>query len=76
MSEVVESTHARTDVHTGIQTYVVGSRQARPNLPSTGCPFCPGGVEAPDPYEVRWFVNRWPAMPDDRSFPIRVLVGF
>lgn len=66
MSEVVESTHARTDVHTGIQTYVVGSRQARPNLPSTGCPFCPGGVEAPDPYEVRWFVNRWPAMPDDR----------
>ncbi|MCU1390137.1 MAG: galT, partial [Ilumatobacteraceae bacterium] len=30
------------------------------------CPFCPGGLEAPDPYDVRWFVNRWPAMPGDR----------
>ena len=56
----------RTDVHTGAQTYVVGSRQARPNLPRNGCPFCPGGIEAPEPYDVRWFENRWPAMPDDR----------
>jgi UDPglucose--hexose-1-phosphate uridylyltransferase len=23
-------------------------------------------LEAPEPYDVRWFVNRWPAMPDDR----------
>ena len=56
----------RADVHTGIRTYVVGSRQVRPNLPSAGCPFCPGGLEAPDPYEVRWFPNRWPAMPGGR----------
>lgn len=56
----------RTDVHTGSQTYIVGSRQARPNLPQTGCPFCPGGREAPEPYDVLWFRNRWPAMPDDR----------
>jgi UDPglucose--hexose-1-phosphate uridylyltransferase len=56
----------RTDALTGARTYVVDSRQDRPNLPSAGCPFCPGGVEAPEPYEVRWFVNRWPAMPDDR----------
>ena len=56
----------RTDVHTGFQTYIVGSRQKRPNLPALGCPFCPGGLEAPEPYDVRWFVNRWPAMPDDR----------
>ena len=56
----------RTDVHTGFQTYLVGSRQKRPNLPALGCPFCPGGLEAPEPYDVRWFVNRWPAMPDDR----------
>lgn len=56
----------RTDEHTGIRTYVVGSRQARPNLPSTTCPFCPGGLEAPEPYDVRWFANRWPAMPDGR----------
>src|SRR5207249_688644 len=56
----------RTDVHTGARTYVVGSRQVRPNLPSAGCPFCPGGLEAPEPYDVRWFPNRWPAMPDER----------
>jgi UDPglucose--hexose-1-phosphate uridylyltransferase len=41
---------------------VVGHRQARPNLPDTGCPFCVGGLEAPDPYDVRWFENRWPAL--------------
>jgi UDPglucose--hexose-1-phosphate uridylyltransferase len=35
-------------------------------LPSTTCPFCPGGLEAPEPYDVRWFTNRWPAMPDGR----------
>jgi UDPglucose--hexose-1-phosphate uridylyltransferase len=57
---------ARIDVHTGATTYVVGSRQDRPNLPPTTCPFCPGGLEAPEPYDVRWFVNRWPAMADDR----------
>ena len=56
----------RTDVHTGVQTYVVESRQESPNLPEATCPFCPGGLEAPDLYEVRWFANRWPAMPDER----------
>lgn len=40
---------------------IVGHRQGRPNLPSAGCPFCVGGLEAPDPYDVRWFPNRWPA---------------
>ena len=54
------------DELTGTEVVIVGSRQGRPNLPPSGCPFCPGGVEAPDPYDVRWFVNRWPAMPDDR----------
>jgi UDPglucose--hexose-1-phosphate uridylyltransferase len=56
----------RFDVHTGTRTYVVASRQERPNLPDATCPFCPGGLEAPEPYEVRCFVNRWPAMPDGR----------
>jgi UDPglucose--hexose-1-phosphate uridylyltransferase len=56
----------RTDVHTGVQSYVVSSRQERPNLPADTCPFCPGGLEAPEEYSVRWFRNRWPAMPDDR----------
>ena len=56
----------RTDPHLGTRVHVVGTRQGRPNLPSDGCPFCVGGREAPDPYEVRSFPNRWPAMPDDR----------
>ncbi len=40
---------------------IVGHRQKRPNLPVAGCPFCVGGLEAPEPYDVRWFTNRWPA---------------
>ena len=64
----IESSDAelREDAHTGARVYVVRSRQARPNLPETTCPFCPGGLEAPEPYEVRWFPNRWPAMPGGR----------
>ena len=54
------------DPLTGNDVVIVGSRQSRPNLPTSGCPFCPGGLEAPEPYDVRWFVNRWPPMPDDR----------
>lgn len=60
----------RLDPYLGTAVYVVGSRQQRPNqsgsTPSTDCPFCPGGLEAPEPYRTRWFVNRWPALPDDR----------
>lgn len=56
----------RIDPYLGTVVHVVGTRQARPNLPSTGCPFCPGGLEAPDPYDVRWFRNRWPAMQGER----------
>lgn len=47
-------------------TVVASSRQSRPNLPEVGCPFCPGGLEAPEPYDVRWFENRWPALADQR----------
>ncbi len=56
----------RVDPTLGTVVHVVGSRQKRPNRPTTGCPFCVGGVEAPEPYDVRWFPNRWPAMPGDR----------
>ena len=52
----------RFDALTGEWVNIVGHRQARPNLPSEGCPFCVGGLEAPDPYDVRWFANRWPAL--------------
>lgn len=56
----------RIDELTRKPTVIVGSRQKRPNLPTGKCPFCPGGLEAPEPYDVRWFKNRWPAMPDER----------
>jgi len=56
----------RVDPVTGTIVQVVGSRQGRPNLPSTACPFCVGGTEAPGPYDTRAFVNRWPSFPDDR----------
>ncbi|HEY3182448.1 MAG TPA: hypothetical protein VGJ77_06420 [Gaiellaceae bacterium] len=68
MTEAVDTARAdlRVDPRTGERTYIVGSRQDRPNLPAAGCPFCPGGLEAPETYDVRWFENRWPSMPDGR----------
>jgi UDPglucose--hexose-1-phosphate uridylyltransferase len=60
----------RVDPVLGTVVHVVGARQTRPNLPdnrsTAACPFCIGGLEAPEPYETRWFVNRWPAMDGDR----------
>jgi UDPglucose--hexose-1-phosphate uridylyltransferase len=54
---------------------ITAGRQKRPNLPVADCPFCIGGIEAPDPYVVKAFPNRWPplepgdplALPDDPS---------
>jgi UDPglucose--hexose-1-phosphate uridylyltransferase len=63
---VDEGSELRVDDLTGIQVQVTGSRQARPNRPSSGCPFCVGGTEAPEPYDVKAFVNRWPSFPDQR----------
>ncbi|MEI8391259.1 MAG: hypothetical protein WCG40_02050 [Actinomycetes bacterium] len=60
----------RVDPVLGTTVHIVGHRQSRPNLPTNNapgeCPFCVGGQEAPEPYEVRSFVNRWPPMRDDR----------
>jgi UDPglucose--hexose-1-phosphate uridylyltransferase len=56
----------RIDPYTGTAVHVVEARQDRPNLPSTRCPFCVGGLEAPEPYDVFWFPNRWPAMGGER----------
>jgi UDPglucose--hexose-1-phosphate uridylyltransferase len=55
------------DPLTGDAVIIAAHRQARPNLPTSGCPFCVGGLEAPDPYETRWFPNRWPSFPDGRA---------
>jgi UDPglucose--hexose-1-phosphate uridylyltransferase len=52
----------RRDPHLDTVVHIVADRQHRPNLPSTDCPFCVGGLEAPEPYEVRAFPNRWPAL--------------
>jgi UDPglucose--hexose-1-phosphate uridylyltransferase len=52
----------RFDALTREWVNIVGHRQDRPNLPVDECPFCVGGLEAPAPYDVRWFENRWPAL--------------
>ena len=52
----------RTDTYLGTVVHVVADRQNRPNLPIAGCPFCVGGLEAPEKYSVRSFPNRWPAL--------------
>ncbi|MBA2624367.1 MAG: galactose-1-phosphate uridylyltransferase [Acidimicrobiia bacterium] len=62
----------RIDPLTGAVVVITGPRQSRPDLsaPSASaadCPFCPGGLEAPEPYETRWFPNRWPPLPDGRA---------
>lgn len=56
------------DPLTGAPVVVVAGRQGRPNLPpESRCPFCVGGVEAPEPYEVRSFTNRFPPLPHGRA---------
>ena len=57
----------RIDELSGAHVVVTGSRQHRPNRPgAAACPFCVGGLEAPEPYEVKAFPNRWPSFPGDR----------
>jgi len=56
----------RTDALTGTRVAIAGDRQQRPNRPTDDCPFCVGGLEAPEPYDVRSFVNRWPSFADER----------
>lgn len=52
----------RLDPLTRAWVTIVGQRQGRPNLPDEGCPFCVGGLEAPEVYDVHAFANRWPAL--------------
>ncbi len=51
----------RQDPFSGEWVIVAGERQHRPALPEE-CPFCTGGLEAPEPYTVKAFTNRWPVM--------------
>ncbi len=56
----------RVDPVLGTVVHVVKSRQGRPNLPSSGCPFCVGGLEAASDYDLKAFANRWPALGEGR----------
>ena len=56
----------RIDPLTGAWVIVTPWRQDRPNKPAGQCPFCPGGLEAPGPYDVMCVANRWPALSDGR----------
>ncbi len=56
------SDNDRFDPSTGARVHIVAARQSRPNLPATDCPFCVGGIESPEPYDVKSFANRWPAL--------------
>jgi UDPglucose--hexose-1-phosphate uridylyltransferase len=57
----------RIDPLTGAYVIVTPWRQHRPNLPEGQCPFCPGGLEAPEPYDVMCIPNRWPGLPGGRA---------
>lgn len=65
----IDGEKIRVDPILGTVVHVVGNRQSRPNLATNTqtdqCPFCVGGLEAFEPYEVKSFVNRWPAMPNE-----------
>lgn len=55
------------DPLSGKTVVIIGHRQKRPNLPSGDCPFCPGGLEAPDDYDVFSFPNRFPPISNGRA---------
>ena len=60
----MSETDLRIDPLTGACVVVTPWRQHRPNLPDGLCPFCPGGLEAPGPYDVLHIPNRWPGLPN------------
>ena len=66
MPDQPAASNVRVDPWSGTLVHVVAARQQRPNLPSTSCPFCVGGIEASAPYTVKSIPNRWPPMPDNR----------
>jgi len=63
---VAHGPELRLDRLTRAPVVATHARQGRPNRPGA-CPFCPGGLEAPEPYDVRWFPNRWPPLAKGRA---------
>jgi galactose-1-phosphate uridylyltransferase len=66
----------RRDPFSGEWVIIAGGRQSRPTLPER-CPFCVGGLEAPEPYTVKAFPNRWPVMrsPDEFGLETQAAVA-
>lgn len=69
----------RRDPLTGRWSVIAGARHGRPvssggDAPG-GCPFCVGGLEAPDPYVARAFPNRWPSLVPGAAVDVASLDG-
>jgi UDPglucose--hexose-1-phosphate uridylyltransferase len=69
--------HKRLDVFTDAWVGIAPARNTRPlDSPSTNagperCPFCPGGIEVPFPYDAAVFDNRFPSFrPDPPPAPL------
>jgi len=69
------SSELRYDTLTGEWVGIAGERQSRPNRPSADCPFCVGGIEAPEPYDVKAFPNRWPMFAPGEPIVLDPAVG-
>ncbi len=61
----------RMDPLSGDWVIIAGGRQSRPSLPAE-CPFCIGGLEAPEAYTVKAFKNRWPVMRSPQALGLDV----
>lgn len=53
-------------------TMVASHRQARPTMPKTDCPFCPGSGKVPDSYDVYAYDNDFPALSPNPPKPDNV----
>lgn len=51
---------------------VASSRQKRPNMPKTDCPFCPGSGKVPEDYEVHIYHNDFPVLSENPPEPDEV----
>jgi UDPglucose--hexose-1-phosphate uridylyltransferase len=69
------SSELRWDALAGAWVGIAGERQGRPNRPSAECPFCVGGLEAPESYEVKAFPNRWPMFAPGDPVELETAVG-
>lgn len=72
-TEERQAIHKRLDCFTGAWVGIAPARNARPLDSAAGtaepCPFCPGGLEVPFPYEAAVFDNRFPSFRPDPPPP-------